>query len=56
MMTTGVVTNGQAALYLAETTTGKFGVYTMGPRLDNRPGVIIRRHDMVLFRQPAQQP
>jgi hypothetical protein len=56
MMTTGVITNGQAALYLAETTTGKFGVYTMGPRLDNRPGVIIRRHDMVLFRQPAQQP
>ncbi len=55
LMTTGIVTNGQSALYLAETTTGKFGVYTMGPRLDSRPGVIIRRHDMVLFRQPAQQ-
>ncbi len=53
MMTTGTITQGQAALYLAETTTGKFGVYTMGPRPDNRPGVVIRRHDMVLFRQPA---
>ena len=31
MMTTGYITQGQSALYLAETTTGKFGVYTMGP-------------------------
>src|SRR5256885_8907502 len=31
MMTTGYVTQGQSALYLAETTTGAFGVYTMGP-------------------------
>jgi hypothetical protein len=53
MMTTGAVTNGQTALYLAETTTGKFGVYTMGPRLDGRPGVTIVRHDQLLFRQPA---
>jgi hypothetical protein len=52
LMTTGTVTNGQTALYLAETTTGKFGVYTMGPRLDGRPGVVIRRHDQLLFRQP----
>jgi hypothetical protein len=52
MMTTGTITTGQAALYLCETTTGKFGVYTMSPRPDNAPGVIIRRHDMVLFRQP----
>jgi hypothetical protein len=52
MMTTGTVAQGQAALYLAETATGKFGVYTMGPRPDNRAGVVIRRHDMVLFRQP----
>lgn len=51
LMTTGTITTGQAALYLAETTTGKFAVYTMAPRLDNRPGVIIRRHDMVMFRQ-----
>ena len=29
-MTTGMITQGQAALYVAETTTGKFGVYTMG--------------------------
>lgn len=51
MMTTGTITDGQAALYVAETTTGRFGVYTMGPRPDNRPGVIIRRHDLVTFRQ-----
>jgi hypothetical protein len=54
MMTTGTVAQGQAALYLAETTTGKFGVYTMGPRPDGRTGVVIRRHDQVLFRQPPQ--
>ena len=54
LMTTGVVTNGQAALYLAETTTGKFGVYTMGPRPDGQPGVMIRRHDLVLFRGAAK--
>src|SRR5262249_3423380 len=53
LMTTGAVTRGQAALYVAETSTGRFGVYTMGPRPDNRPGLAIRRHDMVLFRQPA---
>jgi hypothetical protein len=51
LMTTGSITQGQAALYVAETSTGKFGVYTMGPRPDNRPGVVIQRHDMVLFRQ-----
>jgi hypothetical protein len=51
LMTTGMIAQGQAVLYLAETTTGKFGVYSMGPRPDNRPGVAIRRHDMVLFRQ-----
>ncbi len=50
MMTTGMIANGQAALYVAETSTGKFGVYTMGPRTDNQPGVQIRRHDLVLFR------
>ena len=51
LMTTGNVSQGQAALYVAETTTGKFGVYTMGPRTDGQPGVGIRRHDMVMFRQ-----
>jgi hypothetical protein len=54
LMTTGSVTRGQAALYLAETTTGRFGVYTMGPRRDGLPGVVIRRHDQVLFRAPGQ--
>ncbi len=54
LMTTGNITQGQAALYVAETTTGKFGVYTMGPRPDGLPGVGIRRHDMGPFRQPGK--
>ena len=32
LMTTGQIAQGQAALYVAETSSGKFGVYTMGPR------------------------
>lgn len=53
LMTTGNFALGQSALYLAETTSGKFGVYTMGVRLDSQPSVYIRRHDLVLFRQKA---
>lgn len=53
LMTTGSIAAGQAALYIAETTTGKVGVYTMGPRPDGRVGIAIRRHDLVLFRQGA---
>ncbi|HEY7158334.1 MAG TPA: hypothetical protein VH575_30595 [Gemmataceae bacterium] len=55
LMTTGQISQGQAALYIAETTSGKFGVYTMGMRSDAQPGVIIRRHDLVMFRQAAQK-
>jgi hypothetical protein len=51
MMTTGMIAQGQAALYVAETSTGKFGVYTMGSRPDGQPGVMIKRHDLVMFRQ-----
>lgn len=51
LMTAGQISQGQSALYLAETTSGKFGVYTMGVRLDAQPNVVIRRHDLVLFRQ-----
>ena len=51
LMTTGQFAQGQSALYLAETTSGKFGVYTMGVRFDAQPNVYIRRHDLVLFRQ-----
>jgi hypothetical protein len=51
LMTTGQIALGQAALYVAETTTGKFAVYTMGPRPDGQPGVAIRRHDLASFRQ-----
>ena len=54
LMTTGNISQGQAALYVAETTTGKFGVYTMGAREDGQPGVMIRRHDLVMFRQAAK--
>ena len=53
LMTTGMIAQGQAALYVAETTTGKFAVYTMGQRPDGKSGVMIRRHDLVLFR-PAK--
>ncbi len=53
LMTTGQIAQGQAALYIAETTSGKFGVYTMGMRSDGQAGVIIRRHDLVMFRQAA---
>src|SRR5262249_15249416 len=54
LMTTGNIAQGQAALYIAETTTGKLGVYSMGPRADGSPGVLIRRHDIVPFRQPPK--
>jgi hypothetical protein len=56
MMTTGNVAVGQAALYVAETTTGRFGIYTMGPRPDGRSGLVIRRHDLTYFRQPPPGP
>ena len=54
MMTTGSIAQGQAALYVAEVGSGKFGVYTMGQRPDGQPGVMIKRHDLVLFRQGAK--
>jgi hypothetical protein len=54
LMTTGQITTGQAALYLAETSSGKFGVYTMAARPD-RPGLMISKHDMVMFRQNPQK-
>jgi hypothetical protein len=52
MMTTGMIANGQAALYVAETTSGKIGVYSMGAREDQQAGVQIKKHDLVYFRQP----
>jgi len=56
LMTTGYITQGQSALYLAETSTGQFGVYTMGPG-SNGNGIVIRRHDLTKFRQQvAPQP
>jgi hypothetical protein len=55
MMTTGAIAEGQDALYLTETSTGKLGIYTLGPRPDTPRGIAIRRHDMVFFRNPQQQ-
>ena len=52
MMTTGYITQGQSALYLAETSTGQFGVYTMGPGQGGN-GIAIRRHDLTTFRPQA---
>jgi hypothetical protein len=49
MMTTGTIALGQAALYVCEVSTGKFGVYTMGSN-ETGGGVQIRRHDMTTFR------
>ena len=51
MMTTGNIAQGQAALYVAETQSGKFGVYTRGPRRDGGTGIAIIRHDLTSFRQ-----
>jgi hypothetical protein len=51
LMTTGQIALGQAALYVAETGSGKFGIYTMGMRSDGQPGVVIKRHDMSTFRE-----
>lgn len=53
LMTTGVITAGQAALYVAEVSTGKFGVYTLGADPNTPNGVVIRRHDLSSFRRRA---
>src|SRR5262249_50953850 len=46
LMATGQIAQGQAALYVAETTSGKFGVYTLSVRPDGQPGFVINRHDL----------
>lgn len=51
LMTTGMIAAGQAALYVAEVSTGKFGVYTLGPDPNTATGVVIRRHDLSSFRR-----
>jgi hypothetical protein len=51
LMTTGTITGGQSALYLVETTSGKIGVYTMGPTTNGTAGVTIMRHDVTSFRK-----
>lgn len=51
MMTTGTIAAGQAALYVAEVSSGKFGVYSMGVDPNTQSGVGIRRHDLLTFRK-----
>ena len=51
LMTTGVIAAGQAALYVAEVSSGKFGVYTLGADPSTQNGVVIRRHDLSSFRR-----
>lgn len=55
LMTTGNLTYSQAALYVAETSTGRFGVYTLGLGPGTEAGVVIRRHDMGTFRGPPKR-
>jgi hypothetical protein len=55
MMTTGTIAQGQAALYVCETSTGKFAVYTMGSG-ETGGGVQVRRHDMTTFRAAKSGP
>ena len=55
MMVTGNIAQGQSALYVAETVSGKFGVYTLGPATDGQSGFGIRRHDLVTFRPKPKQ-
>jgi hypothetical protein len=51
LMTTGLISQGQSALYVAETTSGKFGIYTMGPSNNGQQGAMtIFKHDMSSFR------
>lgn len=50
MMVTGTPMAGQATLYLTEINSGKFGVYSIGPRRDGQPGLGILRHDQTTFR------
>jgi hypothetical protein len=54
LMTTGTIAQGQAALYVAETTSGKFGVYTLGPDPVTGAGLVIRRHDLTTFRKAGK--
>lgn len=54
MMTTGTIAMAQSALYLAEISTGKFAVYTMGPSTEGASGVTILRHDMTSFRRDGR--
>lgn len=55
LMTTGTPIAGQTALYVTEINSGKFGVYTMMLRPDNR-GMMIVNHDRTQFRAPAPPP
>jgi hypothetical protein len=56
IMTSGQVARGSSALYVAETTSGKIGVYTMfasETSTNMNSPIVIRRHDMTTFRGSA---
>ena len=56
IMTTGATINGQTPLYLTETVTGRFAIYSMSPRPDGRPGVFVRKHDAAVYRPQTANP
>ncbi|MCS7017158.1 MAG: hypothetical protein RMJ19_03030 [Gemmatales bacterium] len=49
LMTTGQVGRGASVLFVAEVTSGRLGVYSMGLAEGYNPGVIVRRHDLANF-------
>jgi hypothetical protein len=54
LMTTGTPIKGHTPLYLAEITTGRFGVYGMAPRADG--GIVIRKFAASAFRRQPVEP
>lgn len=56
MMTTGTPINGQTPLYITETVTGRFAVYTMAAPPLGQDGVFVRKHDVTIYRPQAANP
>jgi hypothetical protein len=51
LMTTGSTINGQTALYLTETTSGRFAIYSMSVPMTPMQAPVIRRHNASNFRR-----
>jgi hypothetical protein len=56
MMTTGTTINGQTPLYITETVTGRFAVYTMAAPPLGRDRVFVRKHDVAIYRPQDASP